>query len=84
MQSEFKEPINIGSEEMVTINKLAQMAIDLSGKDIKIKNVHSNAVGVMGRNSDNELIEKELGWKPKYSLKEGLQKTYLWIKSQYE
>jgi len=84
MQSEFKEPINIGSEEMVTINQLAQMAIDLSGKDIKIKNVHSNAVGVMGRNSNNELIEKELGWKPKYSLRLGMVKTFNWIKSQYE
>jgi nucleoside-diphosphate-sugar epimerase len=84
MQSEFKEPINIGSEEMVTINQLAQMAIDLSGKDIKIKNVHSNAVGVMGRNSNNELIERELGWKPKYSLRLGMVKTFNWIKSQYE
>jgi nucleoside-diphosphate-sugar epimerase len=83
MQSEFKEPINIGSEEMVTINQLAQMAIDLSGKDIKIKNVHSNAIGVMGRNSNNELIEKELGWKPKFTLHEGLEKTFWWIKSQY-
>jgi nucleoside-diphosphate-sugar epimerase len=84
MQSEFKEPINIGSEEMVTINQLAQMAIDLSGKDIKIKNVHSNAIGVMGRNSNNELIEKKLGWKPKFNLKQGLEKTYNWIKSQYD
>jgi GDP-D-mannose 3',5'-epimerase len=84
MQSEFKEPINIGSEEIVTINQLAQMAIELSGKDIKIKNVHSNAVGVMGRNSNNELIEKELGWKPKYSLRLGMVKTFNWIKSQYD
>lgn len=68
----FRGPVNIGSEEMVTINQLAQMAIDLSEKDIKIKNVHSNAIGVMGRNSNNELIEKELGWKPKKTLKQGL------------
>jgi len=83
MQSEFKDPINIGSEEMVTINQLAQMAIDLSGHKIHIKNVQSNAVGVMGRNSNNELIEKELGWKPKFTLHEGLEKTFWWIKSQY-
>lgn len=83
MQSEFKEPINIGSEEMVTINQLAQMAIDLTGKNITIKNI-DGPTGVMGRNSDNTLIEKELGWKPKYSLKEGLKLTYNWIKSQYE
>jgi nucleoside-diphosphate-sugar epimerase len=84
MQSDFREPINIGSEEMVSINELAQMAIDLSGKEITIKNVPSNAVGVQGRNSNNTLIRKVLNWEPKYSLKEGLEKTYFWIKSQYE
>lgn len=83
MESDFKEPINIGSEEMVSINDLAKMAISHSGKNIEIKNI-SGPVGVMGRNSDNTLIEKVLGWKPKYSLKEGLEKTYFWIKSQYE
>lgn len=83
MQSDFKGPVNIGSEEIVTINQLAQMAIDISEKDIKIKNI-SGPVGVMGRNSNNELIEKELGWKPKFKLREGLEKTYFWIKSQYE
>lgn len=83
MESDFKEPINIGSEEMVTINELAHMAIELSGKDIKIKNIQG-PTGVMGRNSDNTLIEKVLGWKPKYSLKEGMEKTFNWIKSQYE
>jgi len=82
MQSDFKEPINIGSEEMITINGLAQMAIDISGKDIKIKNI-TGPTGVMGRNSNNELIEKVLGWKPKYNLKEGLQKTYNWLTLQY-
>ncbi len=84
MQSEFKEPINIGSEEMVSINELAQMASGFSGKDIQIKNVPSNALGVRGRNSDNRLIRKVLNWEPKYSLKEGLERTYFWIKSQYE
>lgn len=78
MDSYFKEPINIGSEEMVTINQLAGMAIGFSGKTISIKHI-SGPTGVMGRNSNNELIEKELGWKPKYSLKEGLKLTYDWI-----
>jgi GDP-D-mannose 3',5'-epimerase len=82
MQSEFKEPINIGSEEMISINGLAKLAIGISEKSIEIKNI-DGPVGVMGRNSDNTLIEKILGWKPKYSLKEGLEKTYWWIKSQY-
>jgi GDP-D-mannose 3',5'-epimerase len=81
MQSDFKEPINIGSEEIVTINQLAQMAIDISGKDIKIKNI-PGPVGVMGRNSDNTLIREVLhGLEPKVKLKEGLEKTFHWIKS---
>lgn len=79
MESDFKEPINIGSEEMVTINQLAQMAIDISGKDIKIKNI-PGPTGVMGRNSDNTLIRQVLnGWEPKVKLREGLEKTYKWI-----
>jgi len=68
---------------MVTINQLAQMAIDLSGKSIQIKNI-PGPTGVMGRNSNNELIEKELNWKPKFTLREGIQRTFNWIKSQYE
>ena len=80
MNSDFTDPINIGSEEMVTINQLAQMAIDLSAKSIQIKNI-PGPVGVMGRNSNNDLIREKLGWGPKYSLKEGMEKTYEWIKS---
>jgi len=80
MESEFKGPVNIGSEEMVTINQLAQMAIDISGKDIKIKNI-DGPQGVMGRNSNNEVIERELGWKPKFKLKEGMERTFKWIEN---
>lgn len=83
MESDFKEPINIGSEEMVSINQLAQMAIDLSGRPIEIRNIPSNALGVRGRNSDNTLIRKVLNWEPKYKLIEGLELTYRWIKSRY-
>lgn len=84
MESDFKEPINIGSEEMVSINELAKLAIELSGKDLKIKNVESNALGVRGRNSDNTLIRKVLNWEPKYKLNEGMERTFAWIKSQYD
>lgn len=82
MESDFKEPINIGSEEMVSINALAQMAIDISGKDAEIINVPSNALGVRGRNSDNTLIESVLGWKPRYTLRQGLEITFQWINKQ--
>lgn len=81
MESNFQEPINIGSEEMVSINDLAKMAIDISGKSIQIKNIEG-PTGVRGRNSDNTLIRSVLGWEPKYSLNEGLQKTYYWIENE--
>jgi len=84
MESDCKEPVNIGSEEMVSINQLAQIAIDISGKDIHIKNVESKALGVRGRNSDNDFIYSQLGWKPEYDLRKGMEKTYKWIESQYQ
>lgn len=83
MESDFKEPINIGSEEMISINDLAKMVIEISGKSIDIKNI-DGPVGVRGRNSDNTLIRKELGWEPKYKLYDGMVKTYAWVKEQVE
>lgn len=82
LDSDYYSPINIGSDEMVSINELAQMAIDISGKDLKIKNVPSNALGVRGRNSDNTLIKEVLGWRPTQSLRAGMEKTYKWINEQ--
>lgn len=91
-QEEFLGPVNIGSEEMVTINELAQIAIDLSGKDIKIKNIEGEEffdkygfacpLGVKGRNSDNNLYEEKMQWKVSMPLKEGMTETYQWIESQ--
>lgn len=80
-QDEFYGPVNIGSEEMVTINQLAQMAIDLSGKEITIKNV-PGPLGVRGRNSDNRLYKEKMGWEVSISLIEGLSKTFDWINKQ--
>jgi len=81
MESDFMGSINIGSEEMVTINQLVDLACDIENKDLVKKHV-PGPTGVRGRNSDNRLIEKTLGWKPKYSLEQGLEKTYFWIESQ--
>ncbi len=81
MRSDFEGPVNIGSEEMVTINELAQYAIDISGKNITIKNV-PGFTGVRGRNSDNKLIQEKLGWSPNYPLYNGLTETYKWISKQ--
>ena len=88
-QDEFQGPVNIGSEEMVTINQLAEMAILISGKSIKIKNISGSEflnkygfecpVGVRGRNSNNDLFFNKMNWKPSAKLIDGLTETYAWI-----
>ena len=92
MRSDFIEPVNIGSEEMVTINKLAQIAIEISGKDIKIKNIHGKEFeskygfkcpeGVRGRNSDNKLYKEKVGWEVSEPLYDGMKNTFEWINIQ--
>lgn len=94
MESDFIGPVNIGSEEMVSINELAQIAINLSGKKIKIKNIygdeflkkygHKCPIGVKGRNSDNKLYQEKIGWSVNKPLEYGLEKTYNWIKNLYD
>lgn len=81
LRSEKTGPYNIGSEEMISINNLAKLIAEISGKDIQINNVEG-PVGVNGRNSDNRLIQAELGWSPEATLKAGLEKTYAWIANQ--
>jgi GDP-D-mannose 3', 5'-epimerase len=81
MRSDFIGPVNIGSEEMVSINGFAKIIIDISGKNINISNI-SGPVGVNGRNSDNKLIEEKLSWKPSLPLINGLKQTYEWINNQ--
>lgn len=81
MKSEFIGPVNIGSEEMVTINQLAQIVMEIAQKPLTIKNV-PGPTGVRGRNSDNDLIFAKLGWKPQQPLRSGLEKTYRWISTQ--
>lgn len=83
MQSDFIGPVNIGSEEMIKINDLAQMVIDISGKNLSINNI-PGPVGVRGRNSDNKLYRENVGWEPTQSLRDGIKKTYSWIKTQVE
>lgn len=82
MASDLTGPFNIGSEEMVTLNQLAEMVIGISGKDISINNVLVPHTGVRGRNSDNKLIHEQLGWSPSAALETGMEKTYEWILSQ--
>lgn len=92
MDSNFFEPVNIGSEEMVSINELAKIAINLSGKTLSIHNIDGQdfidkygfpcPLGVKGRNSHNNLYEEKVGWKVSQSLSDGMRKTYGWINKQ--
>lgn len=81
MQSDFLGPVNIGSDEMVTINNLVDIAAEVAGKNVVKKHV-PGPLGVRGRNSDNRLIKAKLGWAPTQPLKEGVTKTYKWIEQQ--
>ncbi len=78
IRSDWTGPVNIGSDEMVTINQLADLIITASGKKLTKKHIEG-PLGVRGRNSDNRLIEKKLGWRPSAKLSAGLEKTYHWI-----
>ncbi|MFZ5746838.1 MAG: NAD-dependent epimerase/dehydratase family protein [Pseudomonadota bacterium] len=80
-RSNFEGPVNIGSEEMVTINQLVELVADISGKKIE-KNHIPGPTGVRGRNSDNRLISEKLGWAPSQTLRAGLEETYAWIERQ--
>ena len=94
MDSDFSGPVNIGSEEMISINNLTKMAIEISGKDLTIDNLEGKRfkakygfrcpVGVMGRNSDNTLIREKLGWDYSQPLQVGMEKTYGWISTQVD
>ncbi len=81
LRSDFVGPVNVGSDEMVTINQLADMIADIAGKKIEKRHI-PGPLGVRGRNSDNRLIREKLGWAPSATLRQGLEKTYAWIELQ--
>ena len=81
MRSDWTGPVNIGSDEMVTINELAEKIMEVAGKKVSLKHI-PGPLGVRGRNSDNRLIYEKLAWKPTQPLIEGLRKTYPWIAKQ--
>jgi GDP-D-mannose 3', 5'-epimerase len=81
MRSDWSGPVNIGSDEMVSINKLAKIVMGIANKDLSINHI-SGPLGVRGRNSDNTLYEEKLGWRVSKPLRQGLEVTYQWINSQ--
>jgi nucleoside-diphosphate-sugar epimerase len=81
MRSDWPGPVNIGSDQLISINGLAQMVMQIAGKQLTIKHIEG-PLGVRGRNSDNRLIARKLGWSPSRPLREGLEKTYTWIEEQ--
>jgi nucleoside-diphosphate-sugar epimerase len=81
LRSNFAGPVNIGSEQMVTINELVDLVADIAGKAIGKKHV-PGPLGVRGRNSDNRLIKDKLCWQPSQPLRVGLEPTYQWIEGQ--
>ena len=94
MDSDFCGPVNIGSEEKVSMNELANMVINISGKNIRVKNIDGQEfmqkygykcpLGVNGRNSDNRLFREKIGWEVKQPLEVGIRKLYAWILSQVQ
>jgi len=83
LRSDCDVPVNIGSDEMISINNLVRMVAGISGKQIEIRNI-AGPEGVRGRNSDNTLIREKLGWAPEMPLKDGIAKSYAWIARQVE
>jgi nucleoside-diphosphate-sugar epimerase len=81
MQSDYRHPLNLGSERLVSINELAEMIARIAGKRLSLEHV-AGPQGVRGRNSDNSLLRQVLGWEPQTSLEDGLAATYRWIAAQ--
>lgn len=81
MASDFIGPVNIGSDEMISINDYARMVMRIAGKDLTIRNI-DGPLGVRGRTSDNRVIQDKLGWSPSRSLEEGTRTTYAWVAAQ--
>lgn len=79
MRSDFRDPLNLGQDRMISINQLVRMVASIAGKEIRTRHDLSKPQGVRGRNSDNSLLRSTLGWEPKISLEEGLERTYHWI-----
>jgi nucleoside-diphosphate-sugar epimerase len=79
MRSDYEKPLNLGTDELVTVDELAQIVIDASGKTITLQHDRTKPQGVRGRNSDNTRLREVLGWEPRVTLRQGCAPTYRWI-----
>jgi len=84
MDSNFLGPVNIGSEEMVTINELTKITAKVAGKAVSRRHKLDAPLGVRGRNSNNDLVREKLGWDYEQTLEEGIRKTYEWVNEQVQ
>lgn len=84
IDSDYDKPINIGSDRLINMTDLAKMAVDLAGKKVEFEYDLSKPQGVRGRNADLNLVEKVLGWRPKFTLEEGMRRTYEWAVENYD
>ena len=84
MDSNFLGPVNIGSEEMVSINQLVDITAKVAGKAVSKRHKLDAPLGVRGRNSNNDLVREKLGWDYEQTLEEGISKTYAWIDEQVQ
>jgi nucleoside-diphosphate-sugar epimerase len=82
MRSEYAHPLNLGTDELVTVNQLVDLVAEVAGKRVVKRHDRSKPQGVRGRNSDNTKLRQVLGWEPQISLREGLVPTYRWIESE--
>jgi len=82
MNSDYHHPLNLGTDELVTVNQLVDLVAEIAGKSITKRHDLSKPQGVRGRNSDNSRLREVLGWEPQVSLSEGLTPTYRWIESE--
>ena len=82
MRSDFRDPVNLGTEQLVTINELVSIVCNIAGKKLTVKHDLSKPQGVRGRNSDNALLRKALGWEPAIRLEDGMVGTYKWIEEE--
>ena len=82
MRSDYREPLNLGQDRMITVNELVDMVAAAAGKEVRRRHNLAAPQGVRGRNSDNTRLREVLGWEPQVSLEEGLRRTYEWIRGQ--